>query len=643
MNIHCDKLRIRFLTLNVTQRTLCVAAGALAALLVLGGCAAGNYREQADETAAAVIHEKQMEALGRAEPIEIEPPADTLRRRLLMGQDLQYSAPASLGAKNLEPIEHWPKDDYLEEDIFENVPMVPWEAGESLKLSLTNALKVAARNNRDYQSSKEEVFRSALQLDLARDAFRNTFVGRVEGVISTDGGGADRVTGIEGGGIAGVSRRLKSGAELTTRIGLDLVKMLNPNQASSRALFADASIFVPLLRGAGRHIVAEPLTQAERNVVYEIYDFERFKRAFAVQVASEYLSTLQAVDRVENAEENYKGLVASARRARRLADAGQLSPVQVDQAIQDEYRSRDGWISARQSLERSLDSFKTLLGLPTDAMIELDRGELERLAESARQVAEAEAELERGLPDGAVPPADAPVVLVEPDPGEAGPMELEESLAIKLAFENRLDLRIAQGTVYDAQRRVVVAADGLRAEISLLGSAAVGEGRSLGSAGLANSDRLDFEKGRYSALLTLDLPFERTSEMVSYRDSLIQMERAIRSLQALEDNIKLQVRNQLRDMIESREGLRIQARAVELARRRVRSTNLYLQAGRVEIRDALEAQEALLSAQNALTTALVNYRIAELEFQRDLDLLQITPEGLWEEFDPGTLNNSAGS
>jgi outer membrane protein TolC len=82
---------------------------------------------------------------------------------------------------------------------------------------------------------------------------------------------------------------------------------------------------------------------------------------------------------------------------------------------------------------------------------------------------------------------------------------------------------------------------------------------------------------------------------------------------------------------------------VELARRRVRSTNLYLQAGRVEIRDALEAQEALLSAQNALTTALVNYRVAELELQRDLDLLQITPEGLWEEFDPKTLNNSAGS
>jgi hypothetical protein len=173
MNIDSDTLRLRFLNQNVTRRTLCVAAGALAALLVLGGCAAGNYREQADETAAAVIHEKQIEALGRAEPIEIEPPADTLRRRLLMGQDLQYSAPASLGAKNLEPIEHWPKDDYLQEDVLENVPMVPWEAGEPLKLSLTNALKVAARNNRDYQTSKEEVFRSALQLDLARDAFRN--------------------------------------------------------------------------------------------------------------------------------------------------------------------------------------------------------------------------------------------------------------------------------------------------------------------------------------------------------------------------------------------------------------------------------------------------------------------------------------
>ena len=66
----------------------------------------------------------------------------------------------------------------------------------------------------------------------------------------------------------------------------------------------------------------------------------------------------------------------------------------------------------------------------------------------------------------------------------------------------------------------------------------------------------------------------------------------------------------------------------------MRSTNLFLQAGRAAIRDLLEAQEALVSAQNALTSAIVNYRIAELNLQRDLGTLEVGGDGLWTEFTP---------
>ncbi len=64
------------------------------------------------------------------------------------------------------------------------------------------------------------------------------------------------------------------------------------------------------------------------------------------------------------------------------------------------------------------------------------------------------------------------------------------------------------------------------------------------------------------------------------------------------------------------------------------STELFLQAGRAQIRDLLEAQEALLSAQNAVTAQAVRYRIAELELQRDLDILEVSEEGLWNEYSP---------
>ena len=78
--------------------------------------------------------------------------------------------------------------------------------------------------------------------------------------------------------------------------------------------------------------------------------------------------------------------------------------------------------------------------------------------------------------------------------------------------------------------------------------------------------------------LRLDLPFERTAERIAYRESFVNLETSVRSVQALEDQIKLSVRNSLRQMLTDRESVRIQVEAVRLARDRVNSTNLLLEA-----------------------------------------------------------------
>jgi outer membrane protein TolC len=136
----------------------------------------------------------------------------------------------------------------------------------------------------------------------------------------------------------------------------------------------------------------------------------------------------------------------------------------------------------------------------------------------------------------------------------------------------------------------------------------------------------------------LDLPIERTRERNDYRNSLINMEKATRTVQDIEDQIKLSIRNSLRSLLESRESLKIQAQSVVVAEKRVRSSTLFLEAGRTQIRDLLEAQDALLLAQNSLTAAVVNYRMAELELQRDLDVLKVNEQGLWQEFSPEEIN-----
>jgi outer membrane protein TolC len=97
--------------------------------------------------------------------------------------------------------------------------------------------------------------------------------------------------------------------------------------------------------------------------------------------------------------------------------------------------------------------------------------------------------------------------------------------------------------------------------------------------------------------------------------------------------------NDLRSLFEARENLFIQAQAVRLAQKRVKSVNLFLEAGRAQMRDLLEAQDSLLGAQNSLTSAVVNYRVTELELQRDMGLLKVDENGLWQEYSPEMITN----
>ena len=305
----------------------------------------------------------------------------------------------------------------------------------------------------------------------------------------------------------------------------------------------------------------------------------------------------------------------------------------MDQAVQSELRARNNWISAQERVKRSLDSFKSSIGLPPDALIELDPNDLEQLRARSAEILEGmRSTAEREVAETS-PPADAPVELVAASYEDAGPLEMDPGVAVELALDNRLDLRRAIGEVYDAQRAVVVRADALGTELTLGGSAGVSDNDDDGS--------LSFDGARYAAFLSLDLPIERTAERNAFRNSLINLERATRSVQSLEDQVKLSIRDQLRTLLESRESVKIQAQSVVVAEKQVRSATLFVEAGRRQIRDLLDAQDNLLAAQNSLTSAVVSYRIAELEIQRDLGLLEVNEEGLWQEYAPEEIDDDS--
>lgn len=612
----------------IIVRKITLISFVLVAFMIVGCQGPAEHRKKADEVAYKIIQLKQIESMGKTEIFTLVRPSDLLRRRLLTDQGLQFPDDTSLGSDKLPRIDHWPDPEYLKAQPDNKSPK-PFAAVKLMKISLIESLQIGARNSFIYQSEKEDIFRTALRLDLEMNDFRSIFAQQFQSLISSDTTGDRAVSGTENSSVTSLSKKLENGTIFTADLAIDLINLLSPGRSSSSGVSLDTSITIPLLRGSGKHIVREPLTQAERDVAYEIFEFDEFKRVFAVDIAREYYNVLRKLDQITNTEVNYKSQIKTGLRARSMADNEKLSEIEVDQAKQNELKSRDRWVSAKQSYESSLDSFKILLGLPTDARIELDGGELDALVKGSDKLTTDDNDTKTDVKqtDSSSDPND----LAEPGYKNKGPLEMSSRKAINLAFENRLDLRVAQGKVYDAQRDVVVAADDLRAELTLFGSAGSGGRRSVGSASSDNA-KLRADKISSFALLTLDLPIERTEERDNYRNSLINMEQILRNKNLLEDQIKLEIRDDLRTLLQARESIQIQAKSVAVAEKRIDSTQTFFNLGRAQMRDVLEAQDSLLAAKNSLTSAVISYRIAELSLQRDMGLLKVGANGKWQEY-----------
>jgi outer membrane protein TolC len=130
------------------------------------------------------------------------------------------------------------------------------------------------------------------------------------------------------------------------------------------------------------------------------------------------------------------------------------------------------------------------------------------------------------------------------------------------------------------------------------------------------------------ASLGFDLPIDRLPERNAYRSQQIALEATRRGHEQLQDVIRVGIRDTLRAARSTREGFEINENAVALARRRVENARMNLEAGRADTRDILEAQTALLDAQNATTRSLIDFTLARLALYRDMELVSVDASGI---------------
>ena len=123
---------------------------------------------------------------------------------------------------------------------------------------------------------------------------------------------------------------------------------------------------------------------------------------------------------------------------------------------------------------------------------------------------------------------------------------------------------------------------------------------------------------------------QRVNETVAaIRKALIELEQTRRALEEDEDAVKNEVRAGYRDLVAARALYENKVEAFKVAQKRVESNDLFMQSGRSSMRDILEAESALLTAQNALCSAVVEWRTSELSLRSAMGILAINDDGTW--------------
>ena len=538
---------------------------AIAAAAAAGGGCADFYRTQADRAAYSTIKAGRGQALGERKPFGME-----------------YSPLAAEGKG---------------QSIAVGSRVITVGTGKAIKLTLDECLEIAFRSSRNLQNRKEAIYSSALTVANRRRSWNwplaDLVLDNETEHVKQHAQSEDPIA--SGTAELSITQRFIHGGVFTLAWALDAATDFATWNSQTFGSMLDANFTQPLLRGAWRGFAYEDQYRLERDFLFDVFEYERFTQTFTVDIVTDYYSVLQKRDELENEKSNIDRLKRTLALTEVLADSGQVSRIQEDQAAQDLLNAQLRLERTAEEYRNTLDAFKLTLGLPVGADVTVDY------------------------------PASLSALR------EAGPKDIrfDEQRAIAVALSVRPDLLSERANVRDADRDVDIAADAFFPQLDLeLGFTA-------SDSGADRSARLRWNDHQRLVKATFNYSFDQTDNRDAYRNAMIDAARARRDLSLFEDNVRLSVRRSYRSLLRSRRSYELLLRSVEIALRRRKLSTLQQREGQASARDVLEAEESLRTAQNGLTSSLVSYTTTRLSFLADLGMIIVDEKGrLHEQKEP---------
>lgn len=264
----------------------------------------------------------------------------------------------------------------------------------AVALDKDGAFELALLHSPEYQTAMENVYLSAL--DVSRERFR--FDVQFYGGDSLFYTAAGRLKGTNGSTLLndadiGATKLFATGGELAVGLANSITwTFAGPDQWKAESLLS-MNLTQPLLRGAGRKVVLENLTQTERDFLAKIRQMVYFQQGYYVKIVtgrnavsgpsggvssntpslgSGFYGLLADQIQIQNQRQNIVGLEENLDRFIEIFQAGQLTDAyQVEETRQNLLTSESALLERIKTYQASIDVYLQSLGLPPDLDVEI--------------------------------------------------------------------------------------------------------------------------------------------------------------------------------------------------------------------------------------------------------------------------------
>ena len=157
-------------------------------------------------------------------------------------------------------------------------------------LNMEQSVQLGVVNSRVYQTFREQLYQQALPVTQQRFSFAYQWAASETAI--REYAGPATVTGEQNNWSltsgTSFSKLFSTGALLTVGLANTVVfNFTGPQGFSSGSLF-NLNLVQPFLQGGGQAVTLEPLTQAERSLLYSVRSFARFREQFYSTIAFGY-------------------------------------------------------------------------------------------------------------------------------------------------------------------------------------------------------------------------------------------------------------------------------------------------------------------------------------------------------------------